>query len=133
VGQRLFDVGIAASAHGFDSVKSMLKISGGDDDRVDVLVVVKLFVITNGGDGTAGKFVEVGFTGLATHRPDVGKSHDFEIESFAMLQKRREQTGSEAIGEADNADTDTVVGSQDTGVAGGGQNNSSRKRRGTFP
>ena len=76
----LFDIGVAAGADGFDAMKSVLKIRGGDDDGLHVLAIVKFIIVARHGDLLAGQLGDVGRSFLATPIPNVGHGDELKIQ-----------------------------------------------------
>ena len=117
VGEGFFDVGITAGAESFDTVEGVLKVGGGDDDSLDIFVVVEFIVVAGEGDLLLRLLGQERLAFFAPAAPDIGEGHDFEIEFAGGLQESRDEAAASAVGEADDADTDAVISAENAGVA----------------
>ena len=121
VGHRLLDVGVAPGAHRLDAMLRVLEVGGRDDDGVDVLAGVEFVVVPTRDRGSISELLQLLAAGLAAQAPDVGDGDQLEVEFGGVLLERRDQAAPAAVGEADDADADAVVGAEDAGVAAGGK------------
>ena len=121
VGHGLLDIGIAPGADGFDAMLRMLEVGGRDEHGIDILACVEFVVVPTHDRRTLSELLERGTAGVPPKTPDVGDGDQFEIEIGGVFLKRGKETATTAIGEADDADADAVVGAEDTGVTAGGQ------------
>ena len=117
VGGRLLHVGIASRLHCFDTMQGMLKIGGGDDDRIDVFAGIELVVVTHAGDGTAALLLDKGRAFIAAPVPDVGDGDKLEVELLGVLLEGGHQGALGSITGADQCYPDAIVGAHDGGVA----------------
>ena len=120
---RLLDVGVAPGAHGFDAVLRVLEVGGRDDDGVDVLAGVELVVVARQrGLTPVPSFWRRAAAGLAAQRSRCRTRRPIsKLSALAVLLERGDQAAAAAVGEADDADADAVVGAEDARVARAGR------------
>src|SRR5262249_24782055 len=78
--ERFFDVRVAAGSYCFDAVKGVLEIGGGDDNSLDILVVIKLVVVARERELLSIELVCVGGAFIAAAMPDVREGYKFKIQ-----------------------------------------------------
>ena len=104
VAERLFQVDVLAGAAGGDHRQHVPLLVGGDDDRVDVLVLEQLAVVAVGGDAVAaGEFAALSEV-LGVHVADGGES------SSGQAEESGNEQAAAARAAADQAQIDGVVG-----------------------
>src|SRR5262249_13017111 len=127
VGKGLLDVHILAGADRLYAVLSMLKVGGGDDDRVDVLHSIKLVGIAGLGKLLAAKrnvFVrgflcnEIGAL-VSAPVPYVANRDRFEVHLVGKFHKCRNEGVARPVPGSDERHPNPVVSAADLSVTEG--------------
>ena len=119
VGGRLFNVGIAAGVHGFNTVQRVLEVSGRNEHCIDILARIEFFVVANWIHRASAELLDVGSTFFAAAIPNIGNGDELEVHLFGVLKEGGNQRALHAIAAADDTNLDAIIRTHDGGIAGG--------------
>ena len=116
-GERFFDVDMLAVFGRLDGVRGVREVRRGDDYRVDVLVLVHLFVVAVSFDLVPDFLSHDLHAFIAAQAPDVRHADHVEVQFLAVIRKTGQQRTAEPVGETDHRHVDAVVGAFDARIA----------------